>query len=165
MPVADDPFDDPRLTAMGLLVEVFKAVTARTDEVHARRGLTGTDFDTLIRLARSPSRRLRMTDLAAQTGLSSSGITRIVDRLERDGLARREAHGADRRSLVAVLTDQGRDRLAADVPELVAAIDAYLTGVLPPAETDALLASLRRLRDAIVPEATGGPRATAAGRR
>ena len=40
----------------------------------------------LIRLARSPGSQLRMTDLAAQTSLSTSGVTRVVDRMERDGL-------------------------------------------------------------------------------
>ena len=50
-----------------------------------------TDFDVLIRLARSPGQQLRMTDLATQTALSTSGITRVVDRLEKRGLVRRES--------------------------------------------------------------------------
>ena len=74
-----DPLDDPRLTAMGLLIEAYQGLTARLDPVHAAHGLSGSDFDTLIRLARSTGRQLRMTDLAAQTSMSTSGITRIVE--------------------------------------------------------------------------------------
>ena len=64
-----------------------------------------------MRLARSPGRRLRMTDLAGQTSLSTSGVTRVVDRMDRDGLVRREACASDRRSSYAVITDAGLARL------------------------------------------------------
>ena len=87
--MAPDRFDDPRLTVMGLFIEAYQGLIARLDAVHAAHGLSGSDFDALIRLARSPGRQLRMTDLAAQTALSTSGITRIVDRLERAGLISR----------------------------------------------------------------------------
>ncbi len=87
--MAGDRFDDPRLTVMGLLIEVCQGLMARLDPVHAAHGLSGSDFDALIRLARSPGHRLRMTDLAAQTSMSTSGITRIVDRLENAGLVGR----------------------------------------------------------------------------
>ena len=92
--VRDDLIDDPRLTIVGLFVEAYGGLISELGAVHAAHGLVGTDFDALLRLARSPGRRLRMSDLAAQTRLSTSGITRIVDRLERRGLVRR--FGSDR---------------------------------------------------------------------
>src|SRR5690606_2794705 len=88
--------NDPRLTAFGLLSEVYAGLTARMQPVFAAAGLSEIDFDTLIRLGRSPRQALRMTDLAAQTGLSTSGVTRVVDRLERDGLVVRQACATDR---------------------------------------------------------------------
>ncbi|MFC7590946.1 MarR family winged helix-turn-helix transcriptional regulator [Nonomuraea antimicrobica] len=82
-------FDDPRLTAVGLLAEVHSGLMGRLAPVLNDAGLSEIDFETAIRLARSPHQRLRMSDLAAQIGLSTSGVTRVVDRLEREGLVTR----------------------------------------------------------------------------
>lgn len=151
-----DPFDDPRLTAMGLFIEAFEGLVARLDPVHAAHGLSGKDFDTLIRLARSPGRRLRMSDLAAQTSLSTSGITRVVDRLERAGSVYREPVPGDRRSSYAVLTDAGFEQLAADVPDTVETVERWFTGLLSPDQLDGLLAALQTIRAEVRPGATAG---------
>ncbi len=151
-----DRFDDPRLTAMGLFIEVCQGLIARLDPVHAAHGLSGNDFDTLIRLARSPGQRLRMTDLAAQMSMSTSGITRIVDRLERTGLVCRTRCSADRRSCFTVLTDAGVERLAADVPDTVDAIERWFTGLLTAEQLDAFATALRTVRDTVRPDATAG---------
>src|SRR5918911_2205431 len=121
--MSDELFDDPRLTTSGLFVEAFEGYTAHLDRVHAQHGLTGTDFDTLVRLARSPGEHLRMTDLAAQTALSTSGMTRVVDRLEDRSMVRRVACPGDRRSSLVELTSAGRERLQADIPPLLEAIE------------------------------------------
>ena len=76
---------------MGLLSEVQAGLAARMQPVFGAAGLSEIDFETLLRLGRSPRESLRMSDLAAQTGLSTSGVTRVVDRLERDGLVARVA--------------------------------------------------------------------------
>lgn len=149
-------FDDPRLTAMGLLIEVCGGLTARLDPVHARHGLSGKDFDTLIRLARSPEQRLRMSDLAAQTSLSTSGATRVVDRLERQGLVRRQSVPGDRRSSYARLTDTGASRLRADVPGVLDTVERWFTGVLGPQQLEALLAGLHTVRETVRPGAAAG---------
>jgi DNA-binding MarR family transcriptional regulator len=141
---------------MGLLIEVYEGVTAHLDPVHAGSGLSGNDFDTLIRLARSAGRRLRMTDLATQTSLSTSGITRIVDRLERQHLVRREACPTDRRSSYAVLTDEGEQRLRGVLPALLKEIEASFTGVLGKERLDALTDALSVVRDAVRPGALAG---------
>ena len=151
-----DRFDDPRLTAMGLFIEAYQGLVARLEPVHAAHGLSGTDFDTLIRLARSPERRLRMTNLAAQAALSTSGVTRIVDRLERAGLVCRTRCPADRRSCFAVLTSAGEQRLATDVPDIVDAIERWFTGLLTAAQLDAFAAALQTVRDTVHPHATAG---------
>lgn len=151
-----ETFDDPRLTAMGLFLEAFEGLVARLDAVHAGHGLSGTDFDTLIRLARSPGQRLRMSDLAAQTSMSTSGITRVVDRLERAGAVRRDIDPADRRSSYAVLTETGLARLAADVPDTIDTIERWLTGPLGPRQLDAFLTALHTIRSHVRPGATAG---------
>src|SRR3954453_4697001 len=95
------PFEDPRITAMGLLVEVYTGLMDRLSPQIAEHGLSTVDFNVLVRLSRSPEQRLRMSDLAAQTSLSTSGVTRVVDRLEKEGLVVRENCPTDRRALFA----------------------------------------------------------------
>lgn len=148
--------DDPRLTAMGLLSEVHAGVTARMQPVFGAAGLSEIDFETLIRLGRSPQQRLRMTDLSAQTGLSTSGVTRVVDRLERDGLVRRQACATDRRASYATLTDAGRAKLQEVLPRHLSDIDEILTGMLDSAELESFLTTLRKIRDVVRPCATAG---------
>ncbi|WP_220448913.1 MarR family winged helix-turn-helix transcriptional regulator [Nonomuraea mesophila] len=149
-------FDDSRLTAIGLLSEVYAGLMARFQPVLTAAGLSEIDFETLIRLARSPRQRLRMSDLAAQTGLSTSGVTRVVDRLEREGLVCREACPTDRRASYAVLTDAGRERLEVVVPRHLQDIDDTLTGLLSRSELEAFLGSLRKIRAVVRPCATAG---------
>lgn len=153
------PFDDSRLTAMGLLAEVYTGISAKTHESFAAAGLSEIDFETLLRLARSPGRRLRMSDLAAQTSLSTSGMTRVVDRLEREGLAMRQACATDRRASYAVITEAGADRLSGILPRHLIDIDTWFTGLLSPEQLSAFLDTLRTIRDAVRPCATAGAEA------
>ncbi|MEU4834060.1 MarR family transcriptional regulator [Streptosporangium sp. NPDC023615] len=150
------PFDDSRLTAMGLLAEVSTGLSAKTGALFATAGLSVIDFETLIRLARSPRQRLRMSDLAAQTSLSTSGVTRVVDRLEREGLVARQACTTDRRTSYAVLTEAGTERLGGILPQHLADIETWFTGLLSPEQLDAFLDVLRTIRDAVRPCATAG---------
>ncbi len=88
-----------------------------------------------------------MSELAAQTTLSPSGLTRAVDRLEEIGLVTREVCPEDRRGAFAVLTKSGRAVMARAVPLHVAHIDELLTDVLSSDEERMLEALLRKIRD------------------
>jgi DNA-binding MarR family transcriptional regulator len=66
-----------------------------------------SSYDVLLALVEAPNRRLRMHELAQAVVLSRSGLTRLVDRLEQDGLLRRDRSGSDRRATYAVLTLKG----------------------------------------------------------
>ncbi len=147
---------DPRLTAVGLLSEAASGLSARLSPTLAEAGLGEVDFETLIRLARSPGHSLRMSDLAAQTGMSTSGITRVVDRLERDGMVCRRACATDRRAQYATLTDAGLRRLEEVLPKHLDDIQTWLTGLLTDQQLAALLDGLRVVRDAVRPGATAG---------
>jgi MarR family transcriptional regulator, 2-MHQ and catechol-resistance regulon repressor len=149
-------FYDPRLTAMGLLAETYAGMQAKILPTLTAAGLAATEFDVLLRLARSPGERLRMTDLATQTALSTSGVTRVVDRLENRGLVRRQTCASDRRGAYAALTGPGRDLLAGVVQAHVSDIDRWFTGLLETDQLDALLGALRILRDQVRPGATAG---------
>src|SRR5439155_22012533 len=104
-------FDDPRITAMGLFAEAFLGLSGRLAAQLAEHALAPIEFEVLLRLARSPQRRLRMTDLAAQTQLTTSGVTRVVDRMERTGMLSRSACKEDRRISYAVVTEAGLGKL------------------------------------------------------
>src|SRR2546421_4959153 len=89
------------------------AVTTRalSAELVAEHGLTINDFEALLRLARADDRRLRRVDLAAELLLTASGVTRLLDGLERAGFVERATCASDRRVVYAVLTEAGRAKL------------------------------------------------------
>lgn len=158
----EDTLVDDRLTTMGLLTEISTGLASRIEEHLGPWHVTGTQLGVLLRLGRSPDERLRMTDLAAQVGLSNSGLTRLVDRLERAGHLHREACPSDRRGSFAVLSEQGRRLLEDVVPGHLALIDRWLLSPLDPPELASFVATLRTLRDHISPGATAGSTAPAA---
>jgi DNA-binding MarR family transcriptional regulator len=77
----------------------------------ADHGLTLSDYEVLLRLARAPDRRMRRVDLAQEVFLSASGVTRLLDGLERSGFVERASCSSDRRVVYAVLTDVGLAKL------------------------------------------------------
>jgi MarR family transcriptional regulator, 2-MHQ and catechol-resistance regulon repressor len=148
--------DDPRFTAVGLFSEAFTGLTARFAAQFEQHRLSPVEFEVLLRLARTPAKRLRMTDLAGQTSLSTSGVTRVVDRMDRDGLVRREACANDRRSSYAVITDAGLARLEEVLPGHLALVQQWFIDQLSPEQLAQLLGALRAIRDAVNPCATAG---------
>ncbi len=82
-------------------------------------------YDVLLELNSAPDRRLRMTELGARAVLSRERVSRVVDELERAGLVRRERNPDDGRSLLAVITDEGRARLRAAAPTYLAGIERH----------------------------------------
>jgi DNA-binding MarR family transcriptional regulator len=75
--------------------------------LEAEHGLSLRDFDVLAQLAYAPERQLRRIDLARSVLLSASGITRLLDGLERAGLVAKGACASDARVSYAVLTERG----------------------------------------------------------
>lgn len=100
----------------------------------AAHGLPLASFDVLEQLAQAPHHRLRMNDLAVGVLLSRSGLTRLVDRLEREGLVARNACANDARGLFAVLTPAGRKRLADAAPTYHRCIREYFLDRIGPSE-------------------------------
>jgi DNA-binding MarR family transcriptional regulator len=79
----------------------------------AQHGLTIPQFATLAAVETFPEGRERMGRVAELAHQCSATMTGIVDRLEAMGLLRREDNPEDRRSVIVVLTDAGRQKLAA----------------------------------------------------
>lgn len=110
-------------------------------------------YDVLLQLAESPQRRLRMTDLADRVLLSRSGLTRLVDRLSKDGLVERESCPSDARGTFTVITETGLTRLREAAPTHLAGIQEHVTSRLSPSELDQFGRLLRKL----LPEAEAVP--------
>src|SRR5438067_1577567 len=126
-----EPWDDPRITSFGMLLEAHSAVFSEVArDLEASIGLPLTWFEVMLRLARSPEHRLRMAELAKQVGLSTSGLTRLIDRVEEAGYVRREACPTDRRGAHAVLTDEGAKVMREATPAHVESLEQHLAGPL-----------------------------------
>jgi len=102
-------------------------------------------YEVLSQLSEAPERRLRMNDLADRVLLSRSGLTRLIDRLQRDGLVEREACPSDARGLFAVLTDEGAARLAEAGPTYLRGVRGQFLDMLDPAELRQCAAMLNKL--------------------
>src|SRR4051812_4299034 len=100
------------LSAWRGMLRVHSALVKALDaELMATHGLPLTSYEVLINLQAAPGRRRRMAELADGVLLSRSGTTRLVDRLERDGLLERSTCDSDGRGCFAVLTDKGEELL------------------------------------------------------
>src|SRR5262245_2640591 len=111
------------LNAWRGFLRVHSALVRELDrELEMTHGLPLTQFEVLIHLNNAPDKRLRMSELASSVLLSQSGVTRLVDRLEREGLVVREPCPSDRRGLHARLTEEGSRRLAEARPTHLAGV-------------------------------------------
>jgi DNA-binding MarR family transcriptional regulator len=94
-------------------------------ELAGEAGLPLGWYDVLLQLAEAPDRRLRMADLADRVLLSRSGLTRLIDRLQADGLVRREPSLEDARGTFTVLTADGFARLRSAAPVHLSGIQQH----------------------------------------
>jgi DNA-binding MarR family transcriptional regulator len=78
-------------------------------ELIAAHGLALSSYEVLLTVADAPEERMRMSEIADSVLLSRSGVTRLVDRLERDRLVERMPCEDDARGQYAVLTTRGRE--------------------------------------------------------
>ena len=90
-----------------------QAAARRTVEagLQTDHGLTVVGYEALLLLSEAQERAMRRIDLARGLGLTASGVTRLLDGLERDGLVEKMTCSEDARVSYAVLTDAGAERL------------------------------------------------------
>jgi DNA-binding MarR family transcriptional regulator len=122
------------------------AVTrALNAELVAAHGLTLNDYEVLLRLAHAPDRRLRRVDLVERVLLTASGITRLLEGLERAGFVRKARCASDGRVVYAELTEKGYEKLRASSDTHIDGIDRVFAGRLTDEERRALADLLVRL--------------------
>ena len=131
-------------------VSLVRAYTHAVRELNAQltadHGLTISDYEVLLRLSRAPDQRMRRVDLAGQVLLTASGITRLLDGLERHGYVARAACDSDRRVVYAVLTNDGLAKLQRASETHVAQIEDYFNTRYDETELADLTALLGRIK-------------------
>ena len=113
-----------------------------------RWDLTMPQFDVLAELARAPEQGFTFVELSRLLLVTSGNLTGIIDRLEADGLVKREAEATDRRVTRMRLTPLGRRRMDEIIP-LHAADVAEMLSVMPRDRLALLNELLGELRDAL----------------
>jgi DNA-binding MarR family transcriptional regulator len=146
--------DDPNVQVFGLLLEAHARLTRNLDaRLRADAGMSLQTLEVLLRVGRAPAGWVPVSALADTVALTSGGVTRLVDRLESEGLLSRERCHSDARVVELRLTEAGVTRLRE-------ALDAHLVHLTeevgsPLAEAGADTAALGAALDVL----RGGPAA------
>lgn len=152
--------DQVELSTWRTFLRAHAQVTRRLEhDLLAEHDLPLASYDVLVQLSEAAGRRLRMTELAERVLLSRSGLTRLVDRLVRDGLVERQACPSDARGTLAVLTPAGSARLAGAWPTHLRGVLETVVGRLSSDELVTLGALLSRLVDPEDAAGCGAPSA------
>jgi len=124
----------------------------RLDAELAGHGVSLADYEILVHLSGDTAGELRMTELAARTLVSRSGLTRRLDRLVDAGLVERRSCPTDRRGVYAVLTPAGRSRLEQSAPTHVEGVRRHFLSQVQGQELQAFTASLNAIVESSVSE-------------
>lgn len=133
------PLDERELRAWrGMLRVHAKLAKSLEHQLEAEHSLPLSSYEVLMFLSDAEGRRMRMCDLADTVILSRSGLTRLVDRLERDGYLTRESCADDARGAYAVLTDEGLAKVTAARATHLAGVRELFLSELSDEEQDLL---------------------------
>lgn len=142
-----DDLDDARIETLGLFLESHNRLVSQLNrelEEHANLSLQWLEM--LLRLARTDGDCLKATELASEIALSSGGATRLVDRMESQGLVERRRNTTDRRVVHVCLTPTGRNRLTLALPVHIDGLERRLAAPLG-TEMHTFAGLVRTLRD------------------
>jgi len=145
--VSSDAFSAVELQAWRGLLCTHAMLAKRLDaELERAHGVPLSSFEVLHHLGAAAEGRMRMCDLADSIHLSRSGLTRLVDRLERDGLLERCSCDHDARGAYACLTAKGREQLVQAKLTYVAAVRSHFLAHLDELELGLLAGLWDRVR-------------------
>lgn len=138
--------DERELGSWKGFLRTHQRIVARLDaELIERHDLPLTSYEVLMQLADAADGQMRMSAIADGLLLSRSGLTRLVDRLERRGLVDREPCPDDARGTLAVLTPSGRERIEAARPDHLAGVRRHFLDLLGTGEQEELAELWRRI--------------------
>jgi DNA-binding MarR family transcriptional regulator len=128
----------------------FALIDILDDELQHERGMTLRWYDVLVQLEEA-GEGIGMTELANRILSSKSGLTRVVDRMEQEGLVRRERPPSDRRAIRVVLTPKGGEALQAARAVHRRGIDEHFVQHLDERDLKALERAFTKVRDHVRP--------------
>jgi len=146
---AEPDLDEQERQALDLWSDLLRV----TNTIHARvsedliggAGITPEEVELLIRLRRAQQEKLRMVEVSRSLLLSKAGVTRLVDKLEQQGLVERASCHDDRRVVYATLTERGREVFGEAAPLMAAAAVAHLSNHLGAQEIAAMRRGLGKI--------------------
>lgn len=134
------------VTAWHTFLQAHARVIERLEaELQLERGLPLSWYDVLVQLQEAPGSRLRMTELAGAVLLSKSGLTRLVDRMNADGLVERCPDPGDRRGTFVQLTPAGFERLREAAPVHLRGVQQHFGQQLSDVDALVLTAALGKV--------------------
>ncbi|MDX6211566.1 MAG: hypothetical protein QOF82_653 [Frankiales bacterium] len=137
------------MSAWHSMLRAHASVVRRLEaELIAEHGLSLPAYEVLAHLSQRPDRSLRMTELSDAALLSPSGVTRLVDKLQRDGLVSRRRCAADARVIYCELTDVGMSRLVAAYPTHLRGVREHMVDKLDRDDLRGVADSMNKLADA-----------------
>ena len=144
--VVDEGLERGRIVAWRTFLTAHAAMIDRIERDLAEEGLMPLSwYDVLLALYEAPERKLRMHELARTILVTRGGLTRLVARIEKAGLLRREPDPADGRGLYAVLTEEGLESLRRTWPTYAYGIAEHFGKHLTDEEVEVLDRALRRV--------------------
>lgn len=125
---------------------------ARLDaQLKKQNGLSNFDYFALAQISMAPERRLRMSELAELSDMTLSHLSRVVTRLEKAGWVRREPDPTDGRATVAVLTEEGWDKVVEAAPGHVGEVRRLIFDNLTDDELKVLGTAMEKIITALDP--------------
>lgn len=135
--------DEVEMRAWLEFLRAHAELVCRLDrELEAAHGLSLAEYEVMAFLSEAPDGRMRPSELARQSRISPSALTRRIDRLEGRGLVRRERCPNDARGAYVVLCPEGRDRLVAAAPTHVRGVRAHFVDRLDHSQLETLAVAL-----------------------
>src|ERR1700712_3135026 len=129
-PDSGEQLTDDELRAWRGFLRSHQAICRALDaQLSDEAGIPLAHYDVLVQLSNAGG-QLRMRDLAGRLLLSRSGVTRLIDRLDRDGLVTRRACAQDGRGQYACITEPGRELLAVARPGHIRGVRSHLLRLL-----------------------------------
>jgi DNA-binding MarR family transcriptional regulator len=147
-----EKLSDTEMDAWQALLHAHHQITRKLDsELRSSHELSFAEYDVLLRLARATGRTLSMTELAKRIMISPSGLTRVVDGLEKKGLVERKRTREDARVVFASLTTEGRDAVRRAAQTHLRGIREHFTGKLTEAQLRSVASALQVITGPHVP--------------
>jgi DNA-binding MarR family transcriptional regulator len=144
------PVLDPTVAALwrDMLTSHRRTLAVLEEDLSSRTGLSLAQYDVLLHLHEAPEHRLRMSELSQAVLFTTSGLTRLIDRMEAAGWVERGRSSDDRRGVSATLTAAGTGMLRSAAAVHLEGVQRMFTRHLEPAEIPVLATAFARLNAA-----------------